>query len=203
MPALLALTPSQFLPYQIFHILWQSRSLENFAHLCRRERSVRADLLPRLMFACHCFPCQLERATHRFHHGRMAAHLRKLGGERIAENLPHQLRLTKDSPRHGHRDAAPVGKQPPARAVCPHASRPYAIDPVPAIVITPGPLPNAASSVVSRSLTTRMCPRSNSRIIPATASRTSGRPAPDRPMQAPSIWNGSTLAAAHAVLTAE
>src|ERR1700740_2639580 len=55
MPALLSLTPSQFLPYQIFHIRRQSRSLENFAHLCRRTLSLRADLLPRLMFAYLCF----------------------------------------------------------------------------------------------------------------------------------------------------
>jgi len=103
---------------------------------------------------------------------------------------------------YAHFEVEIAHPQPPDRAVCPRASRPYAIDPVPAIVITPGSPPNAASSVVSRSLTTSTRPPITSDAMRATASRTSARPAPDSPTHALSICSGSTFAASHAARTA-
>ncbi len=74
--------------------------------------------------------------------------------------------------------------QPPARAIFPCASRPKTIEPVPAITITPGPLPKAASSAISMSPTTLISPGIISATILHTLLAISGRPAPAAPMHA-------------------
>src|SRR5207249_6831483 len=71
-------------------------------------------------------------------------------------------------------------------------------EPVPAMTITPGPLPNAASSAITVSPTTSTAPPT---ILESTLDRTvviSGLPAPEAPIQVRLISAGEIFATAHA-----
>jgi len=88
--------------------------------------------------------------------------------------------------------------QPPARALSPLEFRPYAMDPVPAITITPGPLPNAASMAITMSPTTSISPERISESNRRTTAAISGRAPPAIPTQVLSTRAKLTLAAAQA-----
>src|SRR5207237_9506827 len=55
-------------------------------------------------------PRQLQRAAHRIDDGCVDRRIRILGAQLIVENLPHQVGVTKYSPRHGHRHSRPSGE---------------------------------------------------------------------------------------------
>ena len=92
--------------------------------------------------------------------------------------------------------------QPPARKISPDAFLPNAIDPVPAITITPGPSPNAAYIVVSVSPTTITCEGTNSAIAARTTFAISTLPAPDAPAHTQATSAGLTPASTQASLIA-
>jgi hypothetical protein len=87
---------------------------------------------------------------------------------------------------------------PPARAVSPSEFLPYAIEPVPAIAITPGSRPKAACSAITMSPTISISPATISATIFRTAALTCWLVPPAIPMQVREICFGFRFAAEQA-----